>query len=100
MPLRQVREAVSSQLAEDQQALYDAALAFREARTVEAASIDEATEGARTGWATIPWSVLGEEGESKLADSGITVRCLTMPDGSVPPSEDAEGVLAVVGRAY
>ncbi|MGN6753506.1 MAG: His/Gly/Thr/Pro-type tRNA ligase C-terminal domain-containing protein, partial [Intrasporangium sp.] len=100
MPLRQVREAVPSQLAEDQQALYDAALAFRESRTVAAASLDEAAEAARAGWATIPWSVLGVEGESKLADSGITVRCLTMPDGSVPPSEDADGVLAVVGRAY
>jgi prolyl-tRNA synthetase len=100
MPLGQVRDAVPSQLAEDQQALYDAALAFRGARTVAAASIDEASEAARTGWATIPWSVLGLDGEAKLATSGITVRCLTMPDGSVPPSEDADGVLAVVGRAY
>jgi prolyl-tRNA synthetase len=28
------------------------------------------------------------------------VRCLTMPDGSVPQDEDEPGVIAVVGRAY
>jgi prolyl-tRNA synthetase len=100
MPLGEVRDAVPSQLSEDQDALYAAALAFREERTVAAASIDEASEAARSGWATVPWSVLGVDGETKLAESGITVRCLTMPDGTVPPSEDAEGVLAVVGRAY
>jgi prolyl-tRNA synthetase len=100
MPLGEVRDAVPSQLSVDQDALYAAALAFREERTVAAASIDEASEAARSGWATVPWSVLGVDGETKLAESGITVRCLTMPDGSVPPSEDADGVLAVVGRAY
>jgi prolyl-tRNA synthetase len=100
MPLGEVRDAVPSQLSVDQDALYAAALAFREERTVAAASIDEASEAARSGWATVPWSVLAVDGETKLAESGITVRCLTMPDGTVPPSEDAEGVLAVVGRAY
>ena len=62
--------------------------------------IEEAAEAAQTGWATIPWSTLGPEGEARLAESAVTVRCLTMPDGSVPASESDDGVLAVVGRAY
>ncbi len=54
----------------------------------------------RTGWALIPWSTLGTEGEATLAESAVTVRCLTLPDGSVPQDEDEPGVVAVVGRAY
>ena len=54
----------------------------------------------RTGWALIPWSTLGTEGEATLAESAVTVRCLTLPDGSVPQDEDEPDVLAVVGRAY
>lgn len=58
-----------------------------------------AAEGARTGWARIPWSDLGPAGEAQLADAGVTVRCLTLPDGSVPASEEEPEVVAVVGRA-
>jgi prolyl-tRNA synthetase len=43
---------------------------------------------------------LGEAGEATLADHAVTVRCLQLPDGSVPSSEDAPDVVAVVARAY
>jgi prolyl-tRNA synthetase len=98
--LRALVPTVTAALAEDQDSLYAAALAHRDARTSAVTTIEEAAEAARTGWATIPWATLGVEGEERLAASTVTVRCLTMPDGSVPPSEDADGVLAVVGRAY
>jgi prolyl-tRNA synthetase len=100
VPLRGVVETVTGALEEDHEILYAAALAHRDANTSAVTTIDEAAEAARTGWATIPWSTLGPEGEATLAESAVTVRCLTMPDGSVPDSEDEEGVLAVVGRAY
>ncbi|MBX3314845.1 MAG: proline--tRNA ligase [Actinobacteria bacterium] len=70
------------------------------ARTAEVATIDEAREAAATGFARIPWATLGEEGEAALAEHAVTVRCLQMPDGSVPRSEDDPDVLAVVARAY
>jgi prolyl-tRNA synthetase len=98
--LRALVPTVTAALAEDQDSLYAAALAHRDARTSAVTTIEEAAEAARTGWATIPWATLGVEGEERLAASTVTVRCLTMPDGSVPPSEGADGVLAVVGRAY
>lgn len=100
VPLRAVVDVVTGALEEDHDALYAAALAHRDANTAAVATEGEAAEAAQTGWATIPWSTLGPEGEARLAESAVTVRCLTMPDGSVPVSEHDDGVLAVVGRAY
>jgi prolyl-tRNA synthetase len=100
LPLAGVVAEVASALDADHDALYAAALAYREDRTSAVARVDDAAEAARTGWATIPWATLGVQGEARLAESGISVRCLTLPDGSTPLSEDEDGVLAVVGRAY
>jgi prolyl-tRNA synthetase len=100
VPLRAVVDLVTGALEADHDALYAAALAHRDANTAAVATEAEAVEAAQTGWATIPWSTLGPEGEARLAESAVTVRCLTMPDGSVPASESDAGVLAVVGRAY
>ncbi|HLS40121.1 MAG TPA: proline--tRNA ligase [Ornithinicoccus sp.] len=100
VPLRGLVAEATAALEQDQQALYDEALAFARSRTVDVTSPDEAAEAARTGWARLPWSSLGEEGETRLAEGGVSVRCLTMPDGSVPDSEDDPEVLAVVARAY
>lgn len=91
---------VTAALDTDHDAMYAAALAFRDERTAAVATVEEAAEAAKTGWAMIPWATLGEAGEAKLAESAITVRCLTLPDGSVPASEDDPEVLAVVARAY
>jgi prolyl-tRNA synthetase len=100
VPLGGVADTVTGALEADHDALYAAALAHRDANTSAVTTVEEAAEAARTGWATLPWATLGEEGESLLAESAVTVRCLTMPDGSVPRSESDDGVLAVVGRAY
>ena len=44
--------------------------------------------------------MVGTEGEAELATSGVTVRCLTRADGSVPASEDERDLVAYVARAY
>ncbi|RKT78616.1 prolyl-tRNA synthetase [Terracoccus luteus] len=95
-----VVDTVVAALDEDHRALYDEALAHRDGRTHDVGTLDEAREAAATGWARMPWADLGPEGEARLAESGVTVRCLTMPDGTVPPADDTPGALAVVGRAY
>ncbi|RSO49648.1 proline--tRNA ligase [Streptomyces sp. WAC 06725] len=74
--------------------------AHREDRTAEVTTIEEAVEAAGTGWARIPWAALGPEGEAKLAERGVSVRCLVAADGSVPGSDDQPGNVAVVARAY
>lgn len=87
-------------LEEDQALLLAQSRERRKDRTVEVSTIEEATEAASTGWAHIPWAALGPEGETKLADQGVSVRCLVAEDGSVPEREDQPGNVAVVARAY
>ena len=52
----------------------------------------EALEAAATGWARLPWADLGAEGEARLAEQAVTVRCLVRPDGSLPDADDEPGV--------
>ncbi|MFJ4987514.1 proline--tRNA ligase [Streptomyces sp. NPDC088732] len=87
-------------LEEDQATLLRQSRERRESRTVDVATIGEAAEAAATGWARIPWADLGPEGEAKLAEQGVSVRCLLTEDGAVPDSDDAPGTVAVVARAY
>ncbi|MBB6418309.1 hypothetical protein HDC93_003903 [Streptomyces sp. AK010] len=88
-------------LEEDQATLLRQSRERRESRTTEVSTFEEAVEAATAGgWARIPWAALGEEGESKLADHAVTVRCLVAEDGSVPDADDAPGNVAVVARAY
>ncbi|HEX6074946.1 MAG TPA: proline--tRNA ligase [Micromonosporaceae bacterium] len=84
----------------DQQALHDQALRFRQERTVDVESLVEAVDAAATGWARLPWSLVGVAGERELNAQGVTVRCLVRADGSVPDSEDEPDLIACVSRAY
>ncbi|AJT41285.1 proline--tRNA ligase [Psychromicrobium lacuslunae] len=70
-------------------------------RTVEAASVAEALEAAKTGFARIPWQRLGEEGEEALNREAVSVRCLQTREGTVPGDEDHDSeLIAIVGRSY
>jgi len=99
-PLEGIANRILLVLDEAQASLLAESLARREARTAEVATIDEAIEAAATGWARIPWANLGVEGEAALAAQGITVRCLVMPDGSLPDGDDSPGAIAIVARSY
>jgi prolyl-tRNA synthetase len=88
-------------LEEDQELLLRQSRERRESRTVDVTTVAEAAEAAAAGgWARIPWAALGEEGEARLAEQAVTVRCLVGEDGSVPDADDAPGTLAIVARAY
>jgi prolyl-tRNA synthetase len=64
-------------------------------------SLDEAVEAAvGGGWARLPWSLVGAEGEAVLAQSSVTVRCLVRPDGSLPATGEEDDVVAIVARSY
>lgn len=95
-----VVDSVRTALAAGQSRLLAEATERRDARTVEVTSVAEAAEAAADGWARIPWSAVGVEGEAELAARSVTVRCLVMPDGSLPPSDAAADAIAVVARAY
>jgi prolyl-tRNA synthetase len=77
-----------------------AAVARRDAATVDVASVDDAAVAGHEGFARLPWRLVRGEGEAQLAGKGITVRCLAGPDGELPASEDDDDVVAVVARAY
>lgn len=87
-----------------QEALLASALERREQATVRASTLSEAEEGAQTGFALVPGSVLAGgdgDGEGRLNAGGVTVRLLRRPDGSLPgPSEEVAELEAVVARAY
>ena len=67
---------------------------------VEVSSLDEAVAAAATGFARIPWALVGDVGEDRLATEGVTVRCVQRPDGSVPESIDEPDLVALAARAY
>ena len=70
-------------------------------RTVDAASVAEALDAAKTGFARIPWAQLGEEGEDALNREAVSVRCLQTREGTVPGVDYPESELvAIVGRSY
>ena len=94
-------ELLPAILEEDQAQLLRESRERRESRTTEVRTIDEAAEAAVAGgWARIPWSTLGQEGEARLAEQAVSVRCLVAEDGSVPEADDAPGTVAIVARAY
>lgn len=70
-------------------------------RTADAATIDEALEAAKTGFARVPWKVLGENGETMLNKQAVSVRCLQTPEGTLPGAADSpDELIAIVGRSY
>ena len=87
-------------LVEEQQAMLESARDARDARITEVSTVDDAAAAAADGWAKISWSALGEDGEAKLAQSAVTVRCLQRADGSVPESDTEPDLVAYVGRSY
>ena len=57
-------------------------------------------ELAGDGLARLPWRMCGAQGEGRLAQAGASVRCLLREDGEPVDDPDADGVDAIVGRAY
>ncbi len=100
LPLRVAADEIPRMLVEDQNELLSQASALRDARTRTARSIDEARELAGAGFARLPWRDCGLEGEDRLARAGVSVRCLLREDGDPVDDPDADGVDALVARAY
>jgi prolyl-tRNA synthetase len=100
VPLDAVAGEVVDALEADQQRLYDDALRFREDNTVEVTTLGDAIEAAQTGWARVPWSAVGNDGEAEANGKAVTVRCLIRPDGSMPDSDDEPDLVAILARSY
>ncbi|MGI8874416.1 MAG: proline--tRNA ligase [Egibacteraceae bacterium] len=86
-------------LAEMQQALYDQALARREAATQDVQGVSD-IDG--PGFFRVPYKVVGDAGEDALNERGYSIRCLVTADGDVPGprGDDDEDLIAYVSKAY
>jgi prolyl-tRNA synthetase len=99
---------VTSVLARAGDEMREEALAFRRSRTVAVSSVGEAVEAAGTGFARIPWAVVGEAGEAERAADSVSVRCLRPVGAGDEAIGEADGgdegddapLDAVVARAY
>ena len=98
--LGEVVNDVVAALKADQQTLFDDALTFREDNTVDVKTLGDAIEAAQTGWARVPWSAVGNEGEAEANGKAVTVRCLYRPDGTMPDSDDEPNLVAILARSY
>ncbi|MBV9284854.1 MAG: proline--tRNA ligase, partial [Acidimicrobiia bacterium] len=98
-PLDGLPTRIPQLLDEIQKALHQQAQQRQEDRTVDAATVDEAIDGARTGFARIKWDNGGEL-EKRLNQESVSVRCLRRQDGSVPLATDEPDLVAIVARAY
>jgi prolyl-tRNA synthetase len=99
-PLNGVAGQVAGMLEDDQAALLAQATALRDASTRSVHTVEEAAEAARGGFARMPWRACGSEGEARLARDGVSVRCLLREDGMPVVDPDADGVDALLARAY
>jgi prolyl-tRNA synthetase len=100
VPVPQLAAFVTGLLDEIQREMYTGALADRDARTVDVGSVAEAAEAAMTGFARLPWRLVGEEGEAWLAEQALSVRCIQRPDGRLPDGVDDPDLVCLVSRAY
>ena len=101
VPVGAVAATVDSILGAAGSDLLAEATAARDARTVDAGSLEEAVEGASVGFARVRLGALGPDGEDRLAQHALSIRCLQRPDGSLArPGDEEADLVAVVARSY
>ena len=87
LPMENLAESVRKLLDEVHEGLYQKALAFREAKTVDADTFEQLTAGVQTGFVRAAWC--GERAceEEIKQKTGATTRCMPLGESDVP--EDA-----------
>jgi len=99
VPVAHVAQAAADALDDIQAVLHAQATEMRDARTAEVSSVADAQDAAQTGFARVRWDVVRDD-EVRLAQAGVTVRCLQRDDGDLPMSSDEPGLIATVAKAY
>jgi len=99
-PLAEVAARAAEALDRAQVTLLQEATTLRDDRTTAVSTVEEAVEATLSGFARVAWDDLGLAGEARLAESGVSVRCLQRPDGELAHSADEPDLVAFVARAY
>jgi prolyl-tRNA synthetase len=92
--------AIPEILEAEQAELLRQATELRDRLTRPVHTLQQAAEQARDGAARLPWTALGPEGERRLLEDGISVRCLVREDDEPVDDPHGDGVEAIVARAY
>lgn len=92
IPMEGLRQRVVEMLDTVQQALYDRALAFRGANTVEAANYDEIVEAVNGRFVHAYWCGDPADDERLKAETSATNRCMPLDQDTEP------GVCAICGK--
>jgi prolyl-tRNA synthetase len=95
-----VRAEVAAIMARVGPDLLEEATTVRQDRTVDVATLEEAVEAGGAGFARIGLGALGPDGEDRLAAHALSIRCLQRPDGTLAGDDDADDLIAIVGRSY
>ena len=80
--------------------LFERALEWRAANTLEVASVVDAIQVAQTGFARLSWDLVGPNEEAELNNQAVSVRCLQRGDGSIPESELENDLVCIVAKSY
>jgi prolyl-tRNA synthetase len=100
IPVDAAAAAAATAVGAIQNALREEAAALLARRTVDVSDVDAAVDAARDGFARLPWAACGADGERRLNDAGVSVRCVMTADGAVPDNLDEDDLVAIAGRAY
>ena len=100
LTLQDLARVVPQLLDADQHALLEQATTLRDGLTREVETLKDAKDAAGGGFARVPWRACGRDGEERLGQDGISVRCLVREDGEPVEDSDADGVHALLARAY
>ena len=100
VPIGETKPRVTDLLAVVQDEMLATSTRRRDDRTVDVSSIEEAAEAAKVGFARVPWDLLKDGGEARLAQDALAIRCLQTDEGGIPASEDDPGLVAYVARSY
>ncbi|MHB1503678.1 MAG: proline--tRNA ligase [Acidimicrobiales bacterium] len=93
--------AVSESLEAAQSTLLTEATERYTASTQRVSSLAEAIEAAQTGFALVPAGLITSDGEARLNEEGVSVRCFQQAGGGLPVGNTlVEDLEAVVARAY
>ena len=98
--LATVAAHVPSLLEAVQVELFEQARRRRDAATHDVTSLDEAIGAAQDGFARLAWDAVGGDGEARLNEHAITVRCLQRRDGSMPQDHLEGDLVCIVAKSY
>jgi len=97
--LEGLAKQVPATLDDIQDSLLAQAKARTDAHTEDVTTLEDAREASQSGFARVAWDRIRDD-EARIAEGGITVRCLQRPDGTVPTEPDEPDLIAVLARAY